>query len=299
MQPDTAQPDFYFLLEDNGALTHSRRILATPSHFAREHFLYVQEVGSLQNVKPHTSRRQNLNSYLFFIVLSGRGIVTYQDNSWELAESDCVFFDCKNSYSHTSSTTEPWRLMWVHFNGTLANYYYEQLKSLGRPPIFHTYTRGCYEHALDSLYQLHKEHAPMYELASHQHITDIVTACLMEQKPTGTLDASAAVKLKQVRAYIDAHFSEKLSLDMLAERFFISKYHLSREFKKAYGVTIGSYLLSVRLGAAKQLLRYSKKPIEEIALLCGIADTSYFTKVFKKSEHMTALEYRHKWTSRQ
>ena len=106
-----------------------------------------------------------------------------------------------------------------------------------------------------------------------------------------------SMKLNQVRTYIDANFTAKLLLEDLAERFYISKYHLSREFKKAYGITIGSYLLSCRIGLAKRLLRFSSKPIEEIAMLCGIPDTSYFTKVFRKSEQMTALEYRKKWGS--
>ena len=53
------------------AKSSSNRILNTPSSYAKQHYLYVQEVGTLQSIEPHISRRQNLDSYLFFIFLQG------------------------------------------------------------------------------------------------------------------------------------------------------------------------------------------------------------------------------------
>ena len=85
------------------------------------------------------------------------------------------------------------------------------------------------------------------------------------------------------------------ALEELSGLFFISKYHLSREYKKKYGITIGSDLTGRRISHAKSLLRFSDSSIEEIALLCGFADAGYFIKVFKKAENMTPLEYRRKW----
>lgn len=46
--------------------TLSDRILVTPSSYARNHYLYVQEVGTLKSLQPHISRREKLESYLFF-----------------------------------------------------------------------------------------------------------------------------------------------------------------------------------------------------------------------------------------
>ncbi len=82
---------------------------------------------------------------------------------------------------------------------------------------------------------------------------------------------------------------------MLSERFFISKYYLSREFKKEYGTTVIRYVLAKKITNAKELLRYSSYSIEEIAALCGIDDASYFNKVFRKMEGCTASEYRRRW----
>lgn len=60
----------------------------------------------------------------------------------------------------------------------------------------------------------------------------------------------------QVRKYLEEHYQEKISLEELSGLFFISKYHLSREYKKKYGITIGSDLTGRRISHAKSLLRF-------------------------------------------
>lgn len=58
----------------DGTLVKSNRIIYTPSDFAKANLIHLQEVGELQAQKPHTSRRKNLSSYLFFYGACGGGI---------------------------------------------------------------------------------------------------------------------------------------------------------------------------------------------------------------------------------
>ena len=67
------------------AKSKSNRIISTPSQYAKEHYLYVQEVGTLQSLEPHVSRRQNLSSYLFFLVLDGNGTVFHSRRRLRMA----------------------------------------------------------------------------------------------------------------------------------------------------------------------------------------------------------------------
>ena len=53
------------------SIVSSNRVLYTPSAFARNSLLHLQEIGTLQALKGHTSRRKDLQSFLFFIVLNG------------------------------------------------------------------------------------------------------------------------------------------------------------------------------------------------------------------------------------
>ena len=54
-----------------GNLVNSNRIIYTPSAFAKDCLLHLQEIGQSEARKPHTSSRENLLSYLFFMVLEG------------------------------------------------------------------------------------------------------------------------------------------------------------------------------------------------------------------------------------
>ncbi len=81
----------------------SSRIIYTPSSFARSNLIHLQETGSLHALSPHVSSRQNLSSYLFFLVTEGAGTLVYDGTTYHLTQGDCVFINCKNAYSHCSA----------------------------------------------------------------------------------------------------------------------------------------------------------------------------------------------------
>ena len=62
----------------DGELVHARRMIYTPSAFAKSNLVHLQEVGQLQARSPHASTRQGLASYLFFVVESGSGTLEYE-----------------------------------------------------------------------------------------------------------------------------------------------------------------------------------------------------------------------------
>ena len=133
------------------------------------------------------------------------------------------------------------------------------------------------------------------ELTSSKYITDIITLCFTENESLKQGESSIPEKLGQIHEYISENYASKISLEDLSERFFISKYHLSREYKKVYGNTIGNVLTSQRISHAKSMLRFTDDSIDAIATVCGFQDSAYFIKVFKKAENMTPLQYRKKW----
>lgn len=277
------------------AKSTSDRIITTPSAYAKEHYLYVQEVGTLQSLEPHISHRQNLNSYLFFIVLHGSGYISYENTRFNITAGDCVWLDCSKPYSHESSAREPWSLMWVHFYGKEAAYLYADFLKHACAFLFHPQNTAAFTDILQHLYQIHAAKPSLMELYANRYLTDLITLCFTENIMENQEKSSIPVKLEQVHNYLDEHYAEKINLEDLSSRFFISKFHLSREYKKIYGLTIGNDLTSKRISHAKALLRFTDASVETISLECGFQDTGYFIKVFKKYENMTPLEYRRKW----
>lgn len=98
-----------------------------------------------------------------------------------------------------------------------------------------------------------------------------------------------------MHTYLEEHYAERITLEKLSDQFFISKFHLSREYRKTFGATLLSDLTAKRISHAKSMLRFSDDTVETIAQTCGFQDAGYFIKVFRKSENMTPLEYRKKW----
>lgn len=120
---------------DTSPVVFSDRILYTPTSFAKTALLYLQEIGSLQARKPHTSSRTRLSSYLFFCVDSGSGELEYQGKRHKLGKGDCVFIDCQLPYSH-STDTDLWSLSWIHFSGVTMQTVYQKYQERGGRPVF-------------------------------------------------------------------------------------------------------------------------------------------------------------------
>jgi len=277
-------------------LTDSYRILSTPSSFAKDTLFYIQEIGKLKSLKSHTSKRESLDSFLFIIVVSGSGTFTYLGKKYTLKSGDHLFIDCKKSYSHESTNSDPWELMWVHFNGILMAQYYLYFSSKATSIVFRPEDPSEFNAILEKLLRLANKKSTDSELLASHLLSSLVTRTLTDNayQTKNDLDIIAD-KIQQIKDFLDCNFQKKTPLDMLADRFFISKYHMSREFKKAYGITIANYIIAKRITYAKKLLRFTDMKIEEIGRNCGIEDNSYFNKVFRKFEGMTASEYRKKW----
>lgn len=139
----------------------SSRILYTPSPFARSSLLHLQEVGSLTAIRPHTSKREKLQSYLCFMVEDGEGELVYEGKKYELRSGDVVFIDCRKAYSHSTGNTRStgniqelcddhstdnahstekdggklWSLRWCHFYGPSMPAIYAKYCERGGLPV--------------------------------------------------------------------------------------------------------------------------------------------------------------------
>lgn len=94
--------------------------------------------------------------------------------------------------------------------------------------------------------------------------------------------------------YIEAHLTEKLDLDTIADAVHYSKYHLHRMFADTTGLTVHDYIQRRRLTEAAKLLVFSDKPILEIALLAGYESQQAFTGIFTALYKMPPNRYREK-----
>lgn len=96
--------------------------------------------------------------------------------------------------------------------------------------------------------------------------------------------------------YIHTHYKDKITIESLAKKASISKTEVLRCFKSIIGLSPINYLNRYRLQRAAYLLINTENNIQEIAMDCGFDDNSYFSKLFKKTYHVTPHNYRlQKW----
>ncbi len=88
-------------------------------------------------------------------------------------------------------------------------------------------------------------------------------------------------KIVEIIQYINAHLTEELNIDLLAEQFYLSKYYMMRQFKKETGYTVGSYINNKRLLYARELIQKGEA-LTQVCFECGFKEYSSFHRAYKK-----------------
>jgi two-component system response regulator YesN len=100
-------------------------------------------------------------------------------------------------------------------------------------------------------------------------------------------------QMRDVRDYIEQHYNDStLSLQLLSDRFGLSKNYLSRLFKDEIGANFIDYLTNIRMRHARQMLEESGIPIQEIAVKVGYEHYFTFNRAFKKITGFPPNEFR-------
>lgn len=287
------------LFSDAGSV-RSRRILYTPSPFARANLVHLQETGRLTATAAHTSRRERLQSFLCFVVCAGSGQLVYDGQHFPLKAGDVVFLDCRRPYAHSTggSAGELWTLQWCHFYGPCVAAIYEKYCERGGRPVFHPADAGRFSELMSQVYAAAGNDDYIRDMWLNEKLNTLLALLMAESWHPASLRnprRPARRDVAPVREYLEEHCTEKIALESVAEHFFLNKHYLARLFKEQYGVSVNSYLTQVRITRAKQMLRFTDKAVSVIAAECGLEDANYFSRVFKKVEGVTPKQYRELW----
>lgn len=122
-------------------------------------------------------------------------------------------------------------------------------------------------------------------------IYDYTMQCIEQIDSAFSLSGSK-LDIEAVILYVREHFTEDISLDMLAEKYGTYPQYLSKRIKQYLGLTFHDYISSLRIEKAKELLSSTAKEINEISKESGFVSRNTFLRVFKKYTGVTPSEYR-------
>ena len=117
-------------------------------------------------------------------------------------------------------------------------------------------------------------------------------AKLIERKDSNILSPTSSNRtVNQMIAYINRHYTEEITLDILAEKFHFSKYYISHLFKDYVGVSPYDYLVIRRLYICNDLIR-ANHTIKEACFLVGFHNYSNFYRLYKKHLKITPQQFK-------
>lgn len=155
-------------------------------------------------------------------------------------------------------------------------------------------------HAIETLIRtmLHelREQKPGFDMFAIALALQLLVICCrhVNQEHAAPVESPSAMHetITDIVRHINRHYMEPLSLQAVADIFYVSPYYVSRFFKEATGFTFVEYVNSVRIKEAKRLLEHTPLKVSLIANKVGFGSVTHFGRVFKSVTGHVPLFYR-------
>ncbi|MGM1022034.1 MAG: AraC family transcriptional regulator [Bacillota bacterium] len=272
-------------------------IARTPSAFAKRSLFYIQEIGYFKKTSAYAMERKELTSFLLVFTLSGQGELLYREKKYILKPHDMFFVNCEEYVQYSTAGHEAWEFISVNVYGNLIDNFYEQFAKHNKPVI--SLNDPCtISDKLRSLLYVQSDRSFSAELLTSRLISELLTYILQHPYDHPYVNQDTITEIRKVQQYLDRSYSERITLDSLADMFELNKFNLAKNFKKQIGFSPIDYLINVRITAAQGWLKTSDESIVDIARFVGIPNTSHFINLFKEHVGETPHSFRKKWGNR-
>lgn len=232
-------------------------------------------------------------SELFFVI-EGQGQFLIENQTYPVTLNDLVIVNPNVLHTEVSLNASPLRYIVLGIEGLEltaspdtdnTNFCIINLKNI----------RDTILHYLQNMLTEIETKKTGYELVC-QDLMEILIVLLGRQTNFSTMLVPVSKKATRLcgttKRYIDTHYKENITLDMLAAVCHISKYHLAHAFTEEYGVSPINYLISKRMTEAELLLKTTDFSLSLISETTGFSSSSYFSQIFKKQKGISPTEFR-------
>jgi AraC-like DNA-binding protein len=256
-----------------------------PSERAKGLFFYLLCYGHFHCVKGYSVDRMNYDSFLFIYVKSGELEIETDAMQLKARAGQLCLLNCYMPHKYyTNSSCE---MLWFHFDGILAEKYYELIRNadeLFLAPVNANLIECCFQ----MFARPETDGVLAYEASVSKYITNLFTELIADS------NRKKIDHMDEIIEYISEHLTEDLSVRQLAEMASLSESRFAHVFKNATGHPPHLYIVDNRLNYAKYLLDTTDIPIKEIYLMSGFNSKSYFASAFKNRFDISPYDYRNK-----
>ena len=230
------------------------------------------------------------------VILAGRAQLYWEGRRYEMREGDVVIKRPGTLHAEKSDHTDPVEQICLSFRMSSGAFPDDFPAGTEDDPLLRT-----------DLYPLLADVSRrIRDLAASSEGNDMETDALCRAFWEMLLCACSARRLpknagrdnrlvEEARSYIDLHFTEKITVKMLSDRYHVDPYHLEHIFTKYTGYSIRQYQISRRIGEAQRLLIFSGESIKSIAASCGYSNLQYFYTAFRRQSGCTPAEFKSRY----
>lgn len=230
------------------------------------------------------------SAFVIFYVLDG---IACYNNSVYVGRDNLIISGCDGKLS-ISRATPQWEFFYVAVGGVHAKFYYDTIHArksvIPAGPAANSltlcFTDLCNLPPLESVYD---DMQACYLV--HQILHDLLQ--IIREAGRGRPTAPARLRVVDLaRKYIEEHYREELTVELICQQVGFSKFYLCRLFKERTGLTLHQYLTSYRVCVSREYLTRSKLAVHAIAREVGFKSTLTYSRAFKQYMNMTPSEYR-------
>ena len=271
--------------ENGGVLPISKVFLHLPSEFARAALIYAFYVGHYFCDHTYVVHRNCRDYFMLAVVDSGGLFFRYRGAEFEVHAGEAVLLDCR--LPHTYGALGEVSFHYICFRGGSSEQYYRLLAGeCGyfirpvRSVEMQSAMQSIFALVTDTAYDEHRISAQLYRILAE----------LAAQE--GQKESVQNTAVLRAIAFMEHHFSEKLSIVQIADQVNLSEYYFSRLFRRHTSMSPHAYLVNLRITMARQLLSVSQKSVERIAEECGFHSTTNFIRSFREHVGCTPKQFR-------
>lgn len=282
------------VLNEPGVTTRSERFFSTPSALARHLFLYVTRCGHYYCDEQYDFRDDCAVSQLdshknFFLIYVRSGAMHFETETAFTAEhGQLALIDCRRP--HRFYATGPVETEWIHFDGTGARAFFEQILAFrSGKQAFPPPPGSRIEQELAQIISGVRS-ATMTEVDCSQHIYRILCQLIFPQSARGGMTEDSPIA--QSMQFIAAHLFEDLSVERVAGAVNLSPSHFSRLFRSSTGFSPHEYIVLHRIDEAKALLHNTSLSVKEIAYRVGYHSEVNFIASFTEKTGVSPASFR-------
>lgn len=218
--------------------------------------------------------------HLFHFITRGCGMLQIDGKSFQLGAGDAFLIPAELASTYAASRETPWSYFWMGITGLRAAQYVQQILDLAPERyVLRGLDTARYAAPISRAARLSGTNAANYFQA--KLAMDEVFFCLASELPELRSARYTPSLAARAKAYLEARYSEKLSIGEVAEHFCVHPNHLSRAFRSEYDCSPKQFLTELKLEKARQMLTETNTPVSLVASLLGFEDQHAFSRSFK------------------